>query len=570
MDYCGKADTAKQKTEEETAKEKVNLAIGSSIEQDGSLNVEDFKVEINRFGGKVIDETETHITVEIDGYEAIVEISSKRIIKFEKKGGILPEVEVGLYQENGNELEEGTSYEKVKIVVNIINEEELGKIDSIIVTNSNGESYQAGADKSVIVAGTGTYTITVTATTDGSQKQTTIKIPIKAAHKYWKIITKEDLGWYNYGDAKVNEPKLAGEMTPIKYVGENQTGNKWANATTADGSMWVWIPRYAYKITSGYHSSTAGTIEIAFLDTKDNFLNGETGEITRNLRDNGAGTTKWLVHPAFTSDATAGGGFGELEGLWVGKFETTGSTAVFNVLPGKKPVRSYEVNKLYQLAKNSKFEEVIELNSHMAKNSEWGAVAYLGHSKYGTNGAKIESHKSYNGQYSMETGGTHVIENIYTTNKKQSTTFNAFGVYDLNSGSVEITASYINDFSGGEAANYCGTKKGDLYGADEAERSTSTAYKTVYPSSRNSYKELDFAGDAIYETSDGSEKRTESAWTSNGSACDNTYMPYWRYPVFGRPGVFGWNAGSNIVGGGTGYWGTGYGTSAVRLVLAIM
>lgn len=209
----------------------------------------------------------------------------------------------------------------------------------------------------------------------------------------------------------------------------------------------------------------------------------------------------------------------------------------------------------------------------MAKNSEWGAIAYLGHSKYGTNGAKIESHKSYNGQYNIETGGTHVIENIYTTNKKQSTTGNAFGVYDLNSGSVEITASYINDFSGPNEADrhrYCGTNKGDLYGADETERSTSTAYKTVYPSSRNSYKELDFAGDAIYETSDGSEKRTESAWTSNGSACDNTYMPFWRYPVFGRPGAFGWNAGSNIVGGGTVYWGTGYGTSAVRLVLAIM
>ncbi len=26
---------------------------------------------------------------------------------------------------------------------------------------------------------------------------------------------------------------------------------------TEDGSMWVWIPRYAYNITSGYHQSGA-------------------------------------------------------------------------------------------------------------------------------------------------------------------------------------------------------------------------------------------------------------------------------------------------------------------------
>jgi len=26
---------------------------------------------------------------------------------------------------------------------------------------------------------------------------------------------------------------------------------KWANDMTEDGSMWVWIPRYTYKIVSG-------------------------------------------------------------------------------------------------------------------------------------------------------------------------------------------------------------------------------------------------------------------------------------------------------------------------------
>ncbi len=36
--------------------------------------------------------------------------------------------------------------------------------------------------------------------------------------------TREDDEWYSYED------------------------KKWANAQTQDGSMWVWIPRYAYRI----------------------------------------------------------------------------------------------------------------------------------------------------------------------------------------------------------------------------------------------------------------------------------------------------------------------------------
>ena len=33
-----------------------------------------------------------------------------------------------------------------------------------------------------------------------------------------------------------------------QYVKEAYENKKWANAKTEDGSMWVWIPRYAYKV----------------------------------------------------------------------------------------------------------------------------------------------------------------------------------------------------------------------------------------------------------------------------------------------------------------------------------
>ncbi len=77
-------------------------------------------------------------------------------------------------------------------------------------------------------------------------------------------VKKELVADGSYNDEKgVNTPKLGTGMTPIKWNGSswvNTTGNdpdwydytakKWANAKTSDGSMWVWIPRYAYSITS--------------------------------------------------------------------------------------------------------------------------------------------------------------------------------------------------------------------------------------------------------------------------------------------------------------------------------
>ena len=131
-------------------------------------------------------------------------------------------------------------------------------------------------------------------------------------------------------------------MTPIKYnldlpSGANKT-NKWANAITADGSMWVWIPRYAYKITyytdSNYTTTSTtktqyGKIDVAFVkyeNGQNTFLNStDSGTITTDPTSQGAGTTNWLVHPAFVNNVNNGGWDSELSGIWVGKFETTGA-----------------------------------------------------------------------------------------------------------------------------------------------------------------------------------------------------------------------------------------------------
>ena len=393
----------------------------------------------------------------------------------------------------------------------------------------------------------------------------------------WTATNKRDPEWYSYNDLEinkenvnVNEPVLKGEMTPIKYTGlgantSEQSGSKWANAITVDGSMWVWIPRYAYKITEGYHTNVAGTIEVAFIDTNNKFLNGETGELTTNVEDPEAGKTKWLVHPAFTANAEAGGGFGEIAGIWVGKFEATGTysngdASKVSVKPGVQSLRSMTVNDQYKAGKNATYGESVNLNSHMTKNSEWGATVYLAHSKYGTNRQKVEKNTSS----SYYTGGTNTVGEIYTTNKKQSTTHNATGVYDLNGGTWERTASYVNN-KDKQLGTTGGTNAGDLYGATEEEQATSTKYKTVYSSVNNQSEDYKTAGkknkgDAVYETSVSQSNGTGSWFDAYAN------FPYGDSPFLYRGG------GYSDTAAGTFYFhrtlGRAYGSHSFRTVLA--
>ena len=410
---------------------------------------------------------------------------------------------------------------------------------------------------------------------------------------YWEKTTRNDSQWYSYADisngneeVEVNAPKLRGAMTPIKYVGEDaesQTGSKWANAITADGSMWVWIPRYAYKITSGYHEAgkdgTAGTIEIAFIDTENNFLNGETGVLvtdpsevtyTDNVQN------EWLVHPVFTSNAENGGGFGELTGIWVGKFETTGnydsSTEIgtITVMPGEKSLSNMTINQQYKSARNATFGENFTTNSHMAKNSEWGAVAYLAHSKYGVNAQKVHQNTS---NYTY-TGGTSSQKDIYTIAKTQSTTFNAYGVYDMDGGSFENVASYVDygeNLIESVLLNGGYGEEDSLLGKDELERATSTAYKMVYKSDgtnqANSYNLTEnVKGDGIWETS--LSNLGASAWFS-----DMSRYPVSNFPFFQRSGYFHVNEGiflfREFAGSGEDYIANGYLASVIfRVILA--
>ena len=303
----------------------------------------------------------------------------------------------------------------------------------------NTEAGNIGTEASKYTGGTFTKTsetITIPTTTGGTyylhvltvdnteNKKEVIseRIVITSVPKNWKKTTSNDPEWYDYG-TEVNAPKLGEGMTPIVYIGENKpTEKKWANAMTEDGSMWVWIPRYAYSITSGYHSSSTGNIDVEF-------MKGLTNETStgRKSFDNVSGQGKWNIHPAFNYGTA-------VSGLWVAKFEASNGSGKIKVEPGVQSWRSVTVNNIYTSCLN--YNKT--LNSHMMKNDEWGAVAYLSKSRYGKS-AEVDR----NGNSSYYTGGGS--GNAYVNNVGQSTTGTVYGAYDMSGGAWEYVAAYVDN-----------------------------------------------------------------------------------------------------------------------------
>ena len=119
----------------------------------------------------------------------------------------------------------------------------------------------------------------------------------------------------------------------------------------------------------------AHTIEIVFEDKSQ-------------AKSNGSKNGEYLTHPAFTFGST------ELNGIWVGKFETTGSisspctdeacaTASLSIKPNLSSVRNKTISSMQR--DDNEFGFTNKVDTHIMKNTEWGAVAYLTNSKYGKN-----------------------------------------------------------------------------------------------------------------------------------------------------------------------------------------
>ena len=418
-------------------------------------------------------------------------------------------------------------------------------------------------------------------------------------------------------DGKVNKPELMTGMSAIKFTDPtdsaegttvdttsndtewyNYENKKWANAKTEDGSMWVWIPRYAYRIHKENGVETQ-KFDVVFLVGLTDTYYDENGKLQTAQRQTSEDQTivtngdTYTVHPAFTNESSinyANGGWDvELAGIWVAKFEagyasgnnkaTVKASSVNysqdtswvakieagtssdstqparNWLDGKYGSTTTAIkyptfqgltysmnyinhNDAYRISKVlTESGNIYGLNSsstdsHLMKNSEWGAVSYLSQSKYGLDGTNIvinnvNLNNSTKSVYAVtgcasSTANANAVSttigalnnrtqsSVYVWTQKNGTaassTGTIYGIYDMAGGISERTSSLINN------------KNDNLktYGSQiiaDLNNGKSTKYITIYPtgetlgqtmaqaSQANYTNNTKIYGDAIKETS---------------------------------------------------------------------
>ena len=354
-------------------------------------------------------------------------------------------------------------------------------------------------------------------------------VPIKYENNKW-IVADTSQKWYDY-----NNKEWANAVVLNKGVTKN-IGNE---ITEEEISLWyVWIPRYKYTIFNGNNEGvTAKLINITFEHGKSNTgtlqcrtIDDGSEMCTDNLNGGTINQISTYTHPAFKFGNT------ELTGFWVGKFEVSGSTSAITVKPNVTSLRSQTVSSFFTSIQNVKTTYGINnADSHMMKNMEWGAVAYLKQSKYGlgTTDIAVNTNSSY-----YTGGGT---SDAYKTKVAQSTTGNIYGVYDMSGGALEYVMGNINNSSNAFYSSNAGFTT-----APDAKYYDS--YK--YDSSSNKTHERGKLGDATKET------LTTFGSNTGGWYSDYAYFPSSSYSWFLRggfysngthAGVFNFNKG---VGGG--------------------
>ena len=273
--------------------------------------------------------------------------------------------------------------------------------------------------------------------TDGSGANApeldTNMIPIKYDGTNW-VYADTTEAWYNYDNQ---------EWANAVVLNENVTKNIGDTITEDEVSLWyVWIPRYKYQLFNAdngsvveqlinvtFESGTASTGTVSCSDAVSG--SGDSSETCTN-----ASNGNWYTHPAFTF------GSEQVSGFWVGKFEVSGSTSKITVKPGVQSLRDTTVSNFFTAIQNIRSSYSLSGDSHMMKNMEWGAVAYLKQSKYGlgTTDITINSSTYYTG------GGSNITS--YKSNTGQSTTGNVYGVYDMSGGPWEYVMGNMVNSSG--------------------------------------------------------------------------------------------------------------------------
>ena len=298
----------------------------------------------------------------------------------------------------------------------------------------------------------------------------------------------------NEDTSGANAPVLASNMIPVYYDATTKAWKKadvknkaienrwynyenhiWANAVTVKeanrqtylnasvgtpismddiNTMWVWIPRFNAVTPSNYNGGTQaspGAIDVTFVKESETAID------------------------AFTF------GTKQLSGFWYGKFETSHTTLASSTtanslgctnetcsnangiiikpnvtsLRYNSPSNFFFASRSMEQPNNSFGFVSTEVDTHMNKNNEWGAVAYLTQSIYGRCASSIactEVGINNNSGYitgigaAPGTSNTSSTTNTYdtTVGMEASTTSNIYGIYDMNGGAWEYVMGVYN------------------------------------------------------------------------------------------------------------------------------
>ncbi len=316
--------------------------------------------------------------------------------------------------------------------------------------------------------------------------------------------------WFDYDEqmwANAVTVKETGTNTRDYYLNASSgTEINMADITT----MWVWIPRYKYVIFNGNNETaeeqeikvmfehgidTTGTVkchdDILLLGTHSEICTDTTNSTIVNHKST-------YTHPAFcfgTKNLDGSCDGEELTGFWMAKFEMSTDDQTCNetpnatncnktglnilVKPDQSSLNNISVSNMFAnirrmesndnihgfnqstsavtyLDANSNLTGEIAFDSnnfdtHMIKNMEWGAVAYLSQSKYGKLGNTL-----YTGEY----------KEVYINNNSDYKTGYSGGSYDSNS-STTTTYLYNNLTDQGNGQGYLGagaSTTGNIYG----------------------------------------------------------------------------------------------------------
>ncbi len=324
-------------------------------------------------------------------------------------------------------------------------------------------------------------------------------------------------------------------------------------------------------------------------------------------------STTWSTHPAFTF------GTKELNGIWVGKFETTGTPTNPTILPNQRHLSGYDkgvdkkLGRFYTIAKSLGVEDpantygdqagvVVTQNSHhldafssrMPTNSDWGAIAYLSASRYGAGHDNVQINMQYqnrtlDGRSSVGTtgcgpsvsgnevtiykdGGTLGTQSACSTSNLQrayngslgqlvSATNNPTGIYDLVGGGAEyVSAARTTDNISGQTTKHFNTNTprppyANLYYNTDKDSFNSCTYESC-------------GGQALYETNNGQENDSQAKHASNWQWHDQSAgFASSGYPWFERGGRTDWSSNNGVFFANA-YNGYVFNYVSLRIVLA--